>query len=92
MAGNDDRDDTGWAQFDGPNGHAPEPQSQAIAIAFARCFGTRDGEIVLAHLIDITHRRFCGPQTADAALRHLEGQRHLVGYLLALIERGRAER
>ncbi len=84
--------DTGWAQIDGANGRDIEPESRALAIAFARCFGTRDGEIVLAHLTDITQRRFCGPQTTDAALRHLEGQRHLVGAILALIDRGRAER
>lgn len=84
--------DAGWRLIEGAALRAPDPESRALAVAFARCFGTRDGEVVLAHLTEITQRRFCGPQTADAALRHLEGQRHLVGYLLALIERGRAER
>ena len=84
--------DAGWSQIDDTSGQEVDPQSRALAIAFARCFGTRDGEIVLDHLSSLTQRRFCGPQTTDAALRHLEGQRHLVGYLLALIDRGRAER
>lgn len=84
--------DPGWSQIDDTSGQEVAPQSRALAIAFARCFGTRDGEIVLDHLTNLTQRRFCGPQTTDAVLRHLEGQRHLVGYLLALIDRGRAER
>ncbi|MEQ8695122.1 MAG: hypothetical protein RLT05_01020 [Bauldia litoralis] len=84
--------DTGWDELGGFSSQNAEPRSRALAIAFARCFGTRDGEIVLDHLTNLTQRRFCGPQTTDAALRHLEGQRHLVGYLLALIDRGRAER
>ncbi len=63
--------------------------SDALSIAFARCFSTREGERVLAHLKAVTLDRALGPDSSDALLRHLEGQRQLVASILAQIERGR---
>ena len=63
-----------------------------LALAFARCFRGRDGEWVLACLKAMTLDRALGPNVADATLRHLEGQRQLVAYMLNMVERGRGTR
>lgn len=80
-------DPAGWDWFDGavaPAGHPDDP-----APGFARCFGGPDGQRVLATLKAMTLDRALGPDTPDAALRHLEGQRQLVAVILALTARGR---
>jgi hypothetical protein len=91
----------GWRWFEAPasaarantrldgNGAEPPPNLE-LARAFARCFGSADGEAALRHLADMTLRRALGPDAADAQLRHLEGQRQLVTYIHALAARGRA--
>jgi hypothetical protein len=82
----------GWRWFNTPTperGNA-EPPSAELARAFARCFGSPEGEAALRHLTDMTLRRALGPDAADAQLRHLEGQRQLVAYVHALVGRGRA--
>lgn len=60
-----------------------------LAVAFTRAFATDAGQQVLAHLRAITVERALPPDTHDAALRHIEGQRHLVKYMETLIERGK---
>lgn len=74
----------------------PEPPARedqapdcAAARAAARCLGGPEGETLIRHLRAATLERALGPDAPDAALRHLEGQRQLVRYLLALVERGR---
>jgi hypothetical protein len=56
---------------------------------FARIFAGPDGEAALRHLRAITLERHLGPEAGVALLRHLEGQRHLVNHIQALIARGR---
>lgn len=86
--------DRGWSWFSEPG----QPDSTAIrpgqvdadlVRAFARCFRERDGERVLEHLRALTLERTLGPGSGDVHLRHLEGQRQLVAYILALVDRGR---
>ena len=83
--------DTGWDWF------APSPPPGAaesgldLARAAARVFASGDGEALLQHLAAMTLHRCLGPESGDAALRHLEGQRHLVLHLQSLAARGRAE-
>lgn len=60
-----------------------------IARLAARCFRGADGGALLAYLRALTLERALGPDTSDAALRHLEGQRQLVRHLNHLIELGR---
>lgn len=55
-----------------------------IRRCFAKCFTTREGRIVLSHLYRMTLERTLGPDSSSDELRHLEGQRHLVGYISAL--------
>ncbi len=65
-----------------------------LAKSFARTFskegGQGDGEQVLAHLRSLTRDRTLGPETSDAVLRYVEGQRGLVAYMERMIARGRA--
>lgn len=70
-----------------PRARAPEPD--VLAKAFARCFATHDGAVVLAHLRRLTVERALGPDTTAPMLRHLEGQRQFVAQIESLIARGR---
>ena len=47
------------------------------------CFRTPTGQEVIKYLRSITIEAVTGPAASDAELRHLEGQRYIVG----LIER-----
>lgn len=81
----------GWGWFEGPTTAVPAPTDAGddIARVFARCFRGADGERAMAYLRSLTVERAVGPAIADAALRHLEGQRALVLHLAGLAERGR---
>lgn len=46
-----------------------------IRQAFAKCFLTGEGRIVLSFLQRITLERYLGPDCSADQLRHLEGQR-----------------
>lgn len=59
---------------------------EEIRRSFARCFKSREGQIVLSHLRRLTLERYFGPEVSSDVLRHLEGQRHLVGYIQSLAE------
>ncbi|GAB6052880.1 hypothetical protein JCM17960_17000 [Magnetospira thiophila] len=82
----------GWGWFDlAPGNKARQRESerqQDLALSCARCFGSRDGQRVLAHLRAVTIDRTLGPTVDSATLRHMEGQRHLVSYLMTLMKRG----
>jgi len=80
-------DDAGWAWFERADAPKPDP---TLGDAFARCFRGNDGDKALAYLRALTLERALGPGAADAALRHLEGQRQLVAHILRLVARGRA--
>lgn len=56
-----------------------------IKTAFAKCFRTKEGQIVLSFLKRITVERYLGPDCTVGELRHLEGQRHLVNYINTLV-------
>jgi hypothetical protein len=83
------RADTGWTWFDPPVPPSAEQSGPCLAQAAARLFASGDGETLLRHLREMTLERCHGPDSGDAALRHLEGQRHLVLHLQALAARGR---
>ncbi len=81
---------TGWRWFE-ETGNPVDSESQpGIEKCFARCFARADGRQVLDHLRAMTTERVLGPDASDAALRHLEGQRHLVAAIAGLVARGRA--
>jgi len=82
------RPESGWTWFDPPASPGEDENGLYLARQAARVFSTPDGEAVLAHLLEMTLRRCLGPESGDSALRHLEGQRHLVLHLQSLIARG----
>lgn len=57
-----------------------------IKQAFQKCFTGREGKIVLSFLRRITLERYLGPDSSSEQLRHLEGQRNLVGHICSLAE------
>lgn len=63
-----------------------------IAGAFARCFATADGQRVLAHLRRLAFGRVFGPDASEAALRHAEGQKQLVAFILSSVRNGGGDR
>lgn len=84
--------DLGWAWFDlnsSSNDHKQSPTDRDLAQVFERCLGGEEGVKVLKHLKFITHSRVLGPAASDALLRHMEGQRQLVAYIISLVEHGR---
>lgn len=85
--------DLGWGWFDPRRDPANDAALQGsadplLSKSTARCFSGPDGRRVLQHLRAITLERSLGPAATDAMLRHLEGQRSLVVYLLMLTARG----
>lgn len=87
------RDFSGWGWFDLANFETEvrlggQLDEESLARTFAKTFQGRNGACVLAHLRRITLERSQGPDATDAMLRHLEGQRQLVSYVLSLVERG----
>jgi len=82
-----------WAWFSPQQTDHEENRADAVngelTKSFARTFGQHDGEKVLAHLRSMTKERALGPDSPDATLRYLEGQRSLVTYMERMIERGR---
>jgi len=85
-----DSPETGWdglaPSFAPPDG---DDAARLLARQTARLFASPDGVALLAHLRAITLDRCLGPESSPSALRHLEGQRHLVLHLLSLAARGR---
>jgi hypothetical protein len=79
----------GWAWF-APEEAGAAPDDRELARAFARCFAGADGRLVLEHLTRMILERRLPPSASDAELRHLEGQRHAVAYIVAMVGRGSA--
>jgi hypothetical protein len=85
---------SGWQWFEAPERRELDDSQgdPSVTVAFARCFDSRDGDRVLQHLRRVTLERTLGPGASDALLRHLEGQRQLVAYILALVAEGANDR
>lgn len=84
--------EAGWPWTGAPVATHGDADALILARRTARLFATPDGQAVLGHLKEMTIDRCLSPDAGDGALRHLEGQRHLVLHLLALIRRGQAGR
>jgi hypothetical protein len=80
----------GWAWFAEADGAPNDPGDQELCRAFGHCFAGADGRSVLDHLKRVMLERRLPPNASDAELRHLEGQRHAVAYIVAMAARGRA--
>lgn len=62
---------------------------QDLNVAFARTFSGPEGEAVLAWLRANTINAVCGPDVTDGQLRHIEGQRWIVGETIRRVELGK---
>jgi hypothetical protein len=83
-----DREPSGWAWFEERDDAQVDAEITTLYQAFARCFAGPDGQQVKDHLKRLILDRRLGPSASDAELRHLEGQRSAVAYVLGMIERG----
>jgi len=73
----------------GPDGRErPVEIDKRINEAYAETFKSPAGRKVLEHLKSITINAVAGPEQSDAALRHLEGSRFIVGLISTLYQRG----
>ncbi len=77
----------GWAWFDAPD--RPAEPDREVCRSFLACFAGANGEATLAHLRRVFLDQRLPPSATDAELRHVEGQRSVVAYVLALLERAR---
>jgi len=79
---NSDERELGWSWF-----AAARPNSEHdedLAHAVAACFAGSNGELVIQHLRATFLERRVSPTASDSELRHVEGQRSAVAYLLRL--------
>jgi hypothetical protein len=74
-----------WGDLDPPR---PVAVPDELARSFVRAFSDNDGEAVLAKLRAMTIDREVPPSVTDAELRHHEGARSVVRFILRQIERG----
>ena len=82
----------GWDWFETVGAHpddvaAAHDADAELARAFGGCFRGNHGSLVLRHLRALTLDRVLGPESPDTLLRYVEGQRQLVAYICALVER-----
>jgi hypothetical protein len=67
-----------------PDGEPTATADDAVAEAFVTCFAGPAGRIVLDQLRRLFLDRRVAPSASDAELRHVEGQRSVVAWLLAM--------
>ena len=58
-----------------------EETDKQISLIISQVFNTASGKEVLRYLRSITIEAVTGANVSDAELRHLEGQRYLVGVI-----------
>lgn len=61
----------------------PQEKDQEISKNVATLFGSATGQAVLQYLRSITIEMVNGPNVTTEELRHMEGQRYLVGLIEA---------
>lgn len=77
----------------GPDGIPRHPDKERrINSIIASVLGTAAGKEVLNYLKSITTERVCGWDATDGQLRHLEGQRFIVGILSQRVKQGEMEK
>jgi hypothetical protein len=78
----DEQQDLGWSWF------MAEPAAAFAEDEFAKavqaCFAGRNGDVVIEHLRQTFIERRVPPSASDAELRHVEGQRAAIAFLIRL--------
>ena len=59
----------------------PQQTDREVSLNVAEIFGTPTGQAVLKYLRSITIEMVNGPHVSTEELRHLEGQRYIVGLI-----------
>ncbi len=80
-----DREEGGWKALDSGRRKAPPHE---LAEAFASCFSSPAGAMVIEYLRRTFLNRRVPPTACDAVLRHVEGQRSVVAHIQSLVEQG----
>lgn len=65
-----------------------DEEDKRVSLDIAALFASPTGNSVLKYLRSITIEAVNGPNVTDAELRHMEGQRYLVGLLERRIKHG----
>lgn len=82
--------DVGWSWFEASLDMSDDLETgKDVAKKFARCFQGENGEDVLSYLAEMTMARPLAGNVEEGVLRHLEGQRYLVSYIISLVRQGR---
>ena len=80
------------ASWPWPEADVAEPTAASVEDACLACFASPPGRIVLAHMRRMFLDRRVPPSASDAELRHVEGQRSVVAWLVAMAAPDRAGR
>ncbi len=64
---------------------------QNLNSIFAVSFTTPTGAEILSYLKSITTESVAGPEISNEHLRHLEGQRYIVGLIQRRVNKGRSQ-
>tara|TARA_S200000501_G_C20742422_1_gene707935 strand:+ start:635 stop:922 length:288 start_codon:yes stop_codon:yes gene_type:complete len=54
-------------------------------------FASKNGQKVLSYLKSITIEAVAGSEVSDATLRHLEGQRYMIGLIQRRVNKGKSQ-
>lgn len=68
--------------------HRTKAEEDKVSMNIAALFSEPTGQAVLKYLRSVTIEMVGGPEISDATLRHLEGQRHIVGLIERHVQRG----
>ena len=73
----------------GLDGIKRKPQDEEnLNTLFYKMFNTPGGSEILKHLKSLTIEAVGGPEISDTSLRHLEGQRYIVGLIQRRFNKG----
>ena len=67
-------------------------EEESLNLLFQAIFKTKEGKALLAYLRSITIESVAGSDITDSALRHLEGQRYLVGLIQRRVNKGLSQK
>ena len=67
-------------------------EEERINTLFESVFKREDGQAILTYLRQITIESVAGSEISDSSLRHLEGQRYIVGLMQRRFNKGQSQR
>lgn len=67
-------------------------QEELLNTLFESVFKQENAQEILRYLKQITIESVAGSEISDSALRHLEGQRYIVGLIQRRVNKGRSQR